>query len=504
MKNSAVMYVRVSNKGTQKYERQIEDLTVMAKGLNLKIVKIFSEKVSAFSTKIEDRPQIQSMNNYIDDNEIKHILVSELSRIARDSLDTQLWVRDLNQKKITLYVHKGNLRTIKEDGTIDDGIDFLIPILSKIDEQESKRLSYRIKSGKSKAAIDGKGFSPKIFGYKKDENGKPILDEEQSVLVKKLFEMAGDGIGVRTISNYMNEHHPIKKWTGATIHSILRNSFFKGERKYNKTIDIDKDGKKIKELMIIEVPEIVSKELWDKANKYIDSRSRFRGMKGRNVNPLQTFIRCKCGSVMGQVVSVKGRTNSYVCLSKCGIKSVNRIWTINEVRTIVERNASLTKQEDTRERLKEDIVNYKASNESLFKEERTTKARIKRTTTIYRDGNFTKEQYQEYNNDDESKLSICSDKIRNNKESISNIEKMLSGVITHFSEDPAVFQSQLYEVLEYIEVTKELLFVKMKDFPKAVIPIIRGHELFLFNRGNLDFDSFYEKKWGDEIDKRNK
>ena len=54
---------------------------------------------------------------------------------------------------------------------------------------------------------------------------------------------------------------------------------------------------------------------------------------------------------MTQVIIPSNNLNLYKCSVKCGVKSINREFLIDEVRIIAEKNAKLSKEVDTRERL---------------------------------------------------------------------------------------------------------------------------------------------------------
>ena len=79
----AVIYARVSSTDeSQSYERQISDLKKWANYKNLEIVEEFAEKISGFKKGLDERKEFNNMLKYIDDNHIKHIMISELSRLS--------------------------------------------------------------------------------------------------------------------------------------------------------------------------------------------------------------------------------------------------------------------------------------------------------------------------------------------------------------------------------------------------------------------------------------
>jgi site-specific DNA recombinase len=467
----AVIYARVSSVDeSQSYERQLDDLESWSKNMNLKIVKQFAEKVSGFRKGLEERVEFKKMQDFIERESIKHILVSELSRISRRYIDTINFINDCSKKGINIHIKKENLSTLNEDGTENATVQMMVGMLSSMAQQESQSLSYRIKSGKKFAASNGGDFNKKIYGYD-SLDGRPAINEEDAILVRKMFEMLLQGIGARSISNYLNLNYSTKRWTSASVHSIVKNSFFCGERKY-------KD-------IIIEVPAIVSKEDFKKAQQFINDRKRFVGGKNTNPNPFASFIKCKCGGTMNQVVLLSNNLNLFKCSKKCGIKSINRDFLINEVRIIAERNAKLSKEVDVRERLGQNI---ESDNSDITTHEKRV-LKLKRL----RDKNYEKylneeideEMYSKFEAKFSNEIKSLNKTIDVLKKSVRELKNALNSEVVHYSKDLSVFKSQLLKTLEYIEIGDKFATVKLKGWFKQLILIYRESELQKYN--NLKF-----------------
>lgn len=466
----AVVYARVSSTDErQSYDRQIDELERFSEYKNLKVVKIFAEKISGFKKGLDEREAFSEMIAYVNKENIKHILVSELSRISRRYIDTINFINDCCKKDINIHIKKEGLSTLNEDGTENSMVQMLTGMLSSIAEQEAKTLSFRIKSGKEFAARSGGDFNKKIYGYD-SVNGRPVINEEQAELVRKIFEMYLQGIGSRSISNYLNENYETKKWTGASVHSIVRNSFFCGKRKY-------KD-------LIIDVPAIVSEEDFNKVQEFINSRKRF-AKKSKHPNPFASFIKCKCGANMTQVIIPSNNLNLYKCSVKCGVKSINREFLIDEVRIIAEKNAKLSKEVDTRERLGKKIESNEA--DIIVHERKIMKLnnQIDRNYEMYLNDEVDKKEYLKYKGKYGEEITKLNTTIKELKKSIRGLKNTLQNDIINYSKDLSVFKSQLLNVLEWIEVGDKLAIVKLKGWGKQVIVIYRGAELLKYR--NLNF-----------------
>ena len=84
MNNTAVIYARVSSIGErQSNERQIEDLKILGKQRNYIIGKIYEEKISGAKRNAE-RLILTECLEYCFSNNVKILLISELSRLGRN------------------------------------------------------------------------------------------------------------------------------------------------------------------------------------------------------------------------------------------------------------------------------------------------------------------------------------------------------------------------------------------------------------------------------------
>lgn len=463
----AVIYARVSSTDeSQSYDRQIADLKRYAEYLNLEVEETFAEHISGFRKGLDERVEFKKMQIYIKQNDIKHILISELSRLSRRFIDAVTFIHDCTKNGVSIHIHKERLSTLNEDGSENGTAKMLISILSNIAEEESKTLSFRIKSGKQFSASQGGGFSKKIYGYDRDENNRPILHEEQAPLVRKIFELYNDGIGSPNIAIYLNENYDTKEWKGASVYSIVRNSFYKGERRYND--------------LIIDVPAIVEEAVWNRANEMVNSRKRFAG-KRKHVNPFAGFIYCQCGARMNQIIIPSGNLNLYRCSKTCGIKSINRPFLIHEVKKLVENNAKLTQDKTVRSKLRNQLKSYASQ---ISKKERRILQLKKLTDKNYERfllGKLDEELYEKYELKFTDESSDLDNDIKELKYSWTSLDNTLSNEITHYSDDLETFKSQLIGKIQYIYILEEFGQTRIHGFGKMLFKLYRGSELQKWN-----------------------
>ncbi|MDR2993267.1 MAG: recombinase family protein, partial [Bacillus cereus] len=130
------IYARVSSSnGTQDYQRQINDLTTFASQSDYEVVKVFAEMVSG-AKKNAERPALMELIEFANTNAIEKVLVTELSRLGRDTLQTLQTIELLNQNKISLYIQNYNIETLTADKEINPMSQFLITILAEVSRME--------------------------------------------------------------------------------------------------------------------------------------------------------------------------------------------------------------------------------------------------------------------------------------------------------------------------------------------------------------------------------
>lgn len=183
-----VIYARVSSSnGTQDYQRQINDLTAFASQNNCEVVKVFAEMVSG-AKKNSERPALMELIDFANSNTIDKVLVTELSRLGRDTLQTLQTIELLNQNKISLYIQNYNIETLTADKEINPMSQFLITILAEVARMERKTIRERVESGYKNHIASGGCVGRKV-GYKKDDEAMKIQYSEDIKLLRKGYSL---------------------------------------------------------------------------------------------------------------------------------------------------------------------------------------------------------------------------------------------------------------------------------------------------------------------------
>ena len=197
-----VIFARVST-NVQDYDRQVNELTVLAKSNGWSVEAVFAEKISGAKANTE-RAELLNMISYVESNHIDKVLVTELSRLGRDTLQVLEVIEMLNRKGISLYIQNYNIETLTADGKVNAMSQFLITILAEVARMERKTIRERVESGYKNYRANGGKVGRKI-GYKKTEESMREQYTEEIKLLKK-------GYSLRNIS----------KITGASINTIRK------------------------------------------------------------------------------------------------------------------------------------------------------------------------------------------------------------------------------------------------------------------------------------------
>jgi len=239
------------------------------------------EGLSGISTK--KRENFNRMIEEAEEGLFDLVITKEISRFARNTLDSIRFTRQLLGCGVGVYFQNDNINTFDEDS------ELRLSIMSSIAQDELRKLSSRVKFGHQQAIRQNVVLgNSRIFGYRKD-NKRLVIDEEQAVMVRELFELyATDEYSMKQIENifyergYRNSNG--KKIAHSTMAGIIANPKYKGYYTGNKVKVVDMFTKKQKFLPPEEwvmfkdetgeiVPAIVSEELWDKANEILHRRS---------------------------------------------------------------------------------------------------------------------------------------------------------------------------------------------------------------------------------------
>jgi DNA invertase Pin-like site-specific DNA recombinase len=241
----------------------------------------FDEGLSGISTK--KRTHFNEMIADAKSGLFDLILTKEISRFARNTLDSLQYTRELLGYGVGVFFQNDNINTLDEDA------ELRLTIMSSIAQDELRKLSSRVKFGHQQAIKSNVVLgNSRIFGYKKD-NKRLIIDESQAPMVRDLFRMYATGeYSMKQIEQLFYDmgyrNYNGNKISHSTLSGIISNPKYKGYYVGNKVRVVDMFTKKQKFLPPEEwimfkddsgkiVPAIVSEEIWNKANEVLSRRS---------------------------------------------------------------------------------------------------------------------------------------------------------------------------------------------------------------------------------------
>lgn len=289
-------------------------------------------------TSAEKRPQFMKMIDDARQKKFNMIITREVSRFARNTVDTLQYTRLLKEYGVEVFFINDNIKTFDGDG------ELRLTIMATLAQDESRKTSIRVKAGQETSMKNGVFYGTgNILGY--DRKGKEmVINEEQAKTVRMIYDMYLSGMGVTAIQYELEKAGRLTatgktKWHASYLSHMLKNSFYCGIITYHKEYTPDYlKQKKIKNYGDIEYltvkgkhTPIVTEEEFNQVQKIMNTKSR----KMKNLNkgkhtvgykPHTTaygrLMICQCGKKFNQRFHTRdGRTDGvdYQCYT-----SVNR------------------------------------------------------------------------------------------------------------------------------------------------------------------------------------
>ncbi len=181
----------------------------------------------------------KEFNRMVEDchsNKLDIILTKNISRFGRDSVEILDALNQLKQLGVRVIFEQEELDAAKTDS------DLMISIIKALVQAENESRSENIKWGINQRAASGtsKLYDRKCYGYKHDEDGKLIIDEEKVYNVKRIFELYLSGQSILGIIRELERRNILsltgkEKWCKRTIDVMLSNEKYTGDVRLLKT-----------------------------------------------------------------------------------------------------------------------------------------------------------------------------------------------------------------------------------------------------------------------------
>lgn len=242
-KRRVAAYARVSTDKDEQltsYDAQIDYYTKMIKANpKWEYVDVYTDE-GISGTSIKNRDGFNRMIEDALNGKIDLIVTKSVSRFARNTVDSLTTIRKLKDKGVECYFEKENIYSLDSKG------ELLLTIMSSLAQEESRSISENVKWGHRKRFSDGKvNMSYGSFlGYKKGEDGKPEVVEEEAAIVREIYFLYLKGMSCKAICEELETKgyktpRGKTKWAVSTIQSILTNEKYKGDALLQKTYTVD-------------------------------------------------------------------------------------------------------------------------------------------------------------------------------------------------------------------------------------------------------------------------
>lgn len=211
MKDKVVILARVST-NKQDYDRQVVELTEYCNRVGWEVAEVFANKVSGAKS-AEERTEIQDMIAYIKTNAIQRVVVLEISRLGRNTLEALKVIQVLNENGVSLYIKNYNLETLNPDGKPNPVASLITTILLEIASMERLTIQERMASGRDKYIAKCRKEGVKMgrpSSYRKsDDEYKEQYSKEISLLrkgisLRNIYAITGTSVGtLRKLQAYL-------------------------------------------------------------------------------------------------------------------------------------------------------------------------------------------------------------------------------------------------------------------------------------------------------------
>lgn len=235
------------------------------------------------------REEFQRMLRDAKLGKIDMIITKEISRFARNTLDSIQYTRELLSYGVCVWFQNDGINTIDEDS------ELRLTIMAGVAQDEIRKLSSRVKFGHAQSIKNGVVLGHRMYGYSNNQ-GKLELIPEEADMVRMVFRDYASGMSTPRIEKKLWNmgYRSFKggKISRDVIKNIIRNPKYKGYYCGGKVKVVDMFTKKQEFLPQSEwimfkddgsrVPQIIDETTWEKANAYL--RERGEAIKSRRTS----------------------------------------------------------------------------------------------------------------------------------------------------------------------------------------------------------------------------
>lgn len=206
------------------------------------------------------RPGFQQMLSDIEAGLIDCVIVKDLSRLGRNSIDTGYYIEQYFRAHQIRFIALTDQFDTADASNLHGGI--MLPLKNMINEAYALDIGRKIKAQARQAMKDGEYIGARApYGYRKDPENchKLLIDPEAAEVVFQIFQWAYEHVGLNDIARRLNEqgiqtpshrkratgeitHENLVgsgKWQTRTVAKILESEVYTGDLVQGKTKIVD-------------------------------------------------------------------------------------------------------------------------------------------------------------------------------------------------------------------------------------------------------------------------
>lgn len=496
-------YCRVSTDKSDQLnslETQKEFFLEYTKRTGDNLIKLYADE-GISGTKIKNRKEFQRMLLDAEKELFDMVVVKDISRFARNTVDLLQSVRKLKSLGIETQFLTANMTSMGNS-------EFVLTIFGALAQEESANTSKRIKFGKKMNAE--KGRVPNIvFGYDKTigDYFNLSINENEAMAIRQIFQWyTEEGYGGSKIANMLNERGIKTKrgnnWSQNSVCRILTNEIYTGKIINGKEEIADfltgqRKEKDESEWLVTLRPElrIIEDEVFDKAQDILKGRhDSFKITHERQSNKylFSTLIKCKeCGWSFRR--TVRQYKNTYVRWVCSGHNGKGADSCPNAV-TVDEEELIQALQEYFQEILgkKKKVINYVIKEfQRVYKAKDENIEYEKQLNTELNKLRKSREKYMDMYTDDLISREELNEKIGGMRKEIERLENELKMVSYHLTkgEQLEAILNSTFKQLEDITDVHEMTNAQLKHLIQKIEVDKEGNvDIYLRLIGDLGLD----------------